>query len=271
MVWSGNQFDRPLFTGGGHTFDGLTPTNLSFYEALFNNAHNVGGAGTGNQFSETGQWFACIDVDAELDPSEQLMPGNVGAYTYGPVGELIDIAAIRDRARTAALPAVPPIHKILPDGRAAIVQVPFWVWYEPGYWVEGEASRSSSSGRMTVTVFAEPIDSSWDMREALLNHCGEGTPYVFGISDVDDPWACAWTYQHSSGWNGGPTTITGTAHWYLRWEMTFTTGFASGREPLGPDPDYYTSDSWEIELEEVLAVGSSGGERVCTGKPFPDC
>ena len=126
---------------------------------------------------------------------------------------------------------------------------------------------------MTVTVYAEPVDTSWDMGEAVLDDCGEGTPYEFGFSDVDDPTACAWTYNHSSGWNGGPTTITGTAHWFLRWQMSFNTGFSTGPEPLGPDPDYYTSNNWVIELEEVLAVYSTGAgsERGCTGNPFPGC
>jgi len=257
MAWTGSNTDRPLKLDDIHFGFGDEPD--PYLDTYYNGMTTTGAAGSVHWFSESGSWWTCTTVDGNVDEIDQLLPGNAGDTTWGPTGPLIDLAALRGAAEAGARPELPPARKSTPDGVASIVKVPTWMWIEPGYWVEREGSDSSPSRRLTVVVTAEPIDTLWETGEGQLADCEEGTPFVPGSSDADDPRACSWEYSHSTGWNGAPYRLEVTAHWFFSWEMQFNTGLLVDQGPLLPDPDYYPANGWDIEVEEVLAVAGGGG------------
>jgi len=265
MVWNGHPERRPTFIAAVH-FSANSETDW-YVNNIYNTNAPPGPAGTNGAtgyYSETGKWWQCTEVDAELDPGVQLFPGNTNGTTWGPVGPLIDVAGIAGQAAQGAYPPVPPVRKSTPDGVASIVQVPTWFWLEntaPVYWTQRSDSASSPTGRMTVTVFADPVETEWATGEGTITGCDEGLPFIPDVTDPDlaGSGVCSWTYGHSTGWNGGPYQVTADATWEMTWQMAFNTGVVADRGPYGPSPVVTVSDGWSIEVEEVLAVASGGG------------
>jgi len=111
---------------------------------------------------------------------------------------------------------------------------------------------------MTVTVNATPADSVWETGEGTTTTCDEGIPFIPGVTDPDLAGAgvCSWTYQHSSGWVGHLYRAEATVRSELDWNMSFNTGALFEQGTL---PDLFTTDGFDIETEEVLAIASRAG------------
>lgn len=256
VAWNGDPTQRPVPT---QLLPFVDDAESDSYAASY-----VGG-GTVGWYAETGQWWTCTEVDAELDEADQLLNPGPNGTTYGPVGGVIDVDALREAAKAEAEPGAPPVQKSTPDGVASIVQASTWFWIEPGWWRTYTGTDTSSTGRMTVTVNATPTDTVWETGEGTLTHCDEGTPLEPGM-DPDAPWACSWIYRHSSGWVGHLYRAEATVRSELDWAMTFNNAARSTFDQ-GPLPDYYSTNGFDIETEEVLAVASAGDSSSDTGFP----
>ena len=209
-------------------------------------------------FSETGQWWACTDVNAALGLAQQAQPQNLGATTYGPTGGAINVLELRGRAADLAVPPPLQARKSTADGVASIVQVPTWFWIDPSWWRPYTGQDTSASGRMTVTVEATPADSIWETGEGTITNCGPGLPFIPDVTDPDlrGVGVCSWTYRHSSGWVGHPYQVTAEVRSERNWTMTFNNnGLTYNQDAM---PDITQTAGWAIETEEVLAVASAG-------------
>lgn len=246
VAWNGDPHTAPVPTSMLAFVD---DAEADFYATTF-----VGGGAVGN-YSETGSWWTCTNVDAELDPLDRLSAIGPGGVTYGPDQGLIDVVALREAARARAVPGMPPVQKSTRAGLASIAQAPTWFWIDSGWWRPYSVSQPSSTGRMVVTVNAEPVDSVWETGEGQLTDCEEGKVYQAGISDPDDPFGCIWIYEHSTGYAGGPYRAEVTVRTELDWTMTFNNG---ARFEQGNLPDYFSADGFDITVEELLAVASAG-------------
>ena len=110
-----------------------------------------------------------------------------------------------------------------------IVQLPSWLWLEPGQWVQ--RSASASAGPVTATVTAVPLWVRWEMGTGDVVLCeGPGRVYEPRFADVPEATDCKYTYRHSSaGQPGDAYSMTVTVEWDLTW---IATG-APGRGSLG--------------------------------------
>jgi len=249
VAWNGDPTQAPVDT------DLVAFTDTA---ALDDYAVRYVGGGTTGWYSETGQWWQCTDRDAELDVSVRYLTIGPAGTTYGPTGPIIDVNGLRDAAEAAADPGAPPVVKSTPDGVASIVQVPTWFWIEPSWWTTNTGTATSTSGRMTVTVNATPADSVWETGEGTITTCGAGLPFTSGVTDPDlaGLGVCSWTYRHSSGWVGHFYRAEATVRSELDWNMTFNNGAVFDQGTL---PDLFTTDGFDIETQEVLAIASGGG------------
>ncbi|MDF1597860.1 MAG: hypothetical protein P1T08_17405, partial [Acidimicrobiia bacterium] len=89
---------------------------------------------------------------------------------------------IRDIA-AARLEPPPPVPATSPPlANETFVQVPTWLWLDPGYWSPLEASETR--GAVTVTVLATPTRATWAMGDGRETTCfGPGVAWTQGAAE----------------------------------------------------------------------------------------
>jgi len=225
-------------------------------------------------FAESGQWQECerfrLNPEAEESDDDGSVLGGVladlaalddvivEAVTYGPVGvsAIIDPIDLYEQARAGVDPAEPPVVTAPPKDGLLFVKMPTWYWLEPDYWQDYTASASSPTGRLTVTVTAEPIMATWDPGDGSARKvvCYDaGKEFVIGIN----PWTatdCKHIYQHSSTMapDGSDTWVLDVEVLFaFSWEMQFDNGVLYER---GAVDGATRSSSTPLQVGEIQAI-----------------
>ncbi len=166
--------------------------------------------------------------------SKQGAPRLIGTY-YVPDGTPpgqdpgIDPLALAKQA-TGELTIPTPEPHFGPDADEVAVKIPVWLWID----YDGPIVKTASAGTLTATVTATLNSTTWQMGEPVdVQHphsqfpqpvtCeGAGTQYGPGMDRMHPP--CGYTYIWKSlpgRTNGtGTWTVTVTAHWTIRWNVS---------------------------------------------------
>lgn len=175
----------------------------------------------------------------------------------GPRSEEVTIVWLADPAVDPALLAqealdrtpipAPEVRLNPPAGRDQVVNVPTWMWLDPGSWAP--VSATASAGSVTVTATATPTSVSWDMGNGDVVICtGPGTPYDPSKPSAEQHSECTYTYRRSSAREAdGAFTLTVTTTWGVSWTATGAAGGGS----LGTASRTTTSP---IRVAEIQAV-----------------
>ena len=272
LVWDGDSSVRPIAASEVEATDEIN----GMVEALMANVyHHPGqvdvrldlpeyGSMPGGIFAESGRWQRCEEAHLEVVRDQA---GNVSALPlrvlddviFGPVGvaALIDPVELYERARAELDPPDPPLMTAPPKDGLLFVKMPTWYWLEPGYWDQHSASASSPSGRLTVTVTAEPVMARWDPGDGsqpVLCY-DAGREFIEGLH----PWRgseCMHIYQHSStmGADGSDTWVLDVEVLFVAsWSMTFNND-ANTEYDRGAIDGETRSSTLPLQVGEIQAI-----------------
>jgi hypothetical protein len=159
----------------------------------------------------------------------------------------VDPAVLAQEALDRTPIPVPEVRLNPPAGRDQVVNVPTWMWLDPGSWAP--VSATASAGSVTVTATATPTSVSWDMGNGDVVVCaGPGTPYDPSKPSAEQHSDCTYTYRRSSAREAdGAFTLTVTTTWGVSWTATGAAGGGS----LGTASRTTTSP---IRVAEIQAV-----------------
>lgn len=172
-------------------------------------------AETGDRlYSETGRWLtrSCL-MDTPTGPVE--------VFDNLPEGELVDPEALALEALESVTIPDPTIGMSPPAG-SLVVQVPTWLWLSGDWWRAYEAT--ATAGRVSATVTAEPVETSWSMGDGSTVTCsGPGVAWTPGAPE--DATDCSHTYTSTSAdAPGGTFGLTVTVSLEVGWSSNSGAG-----------------------------------------------
>lgn len=192
------------------------------------------------QHSATGRWLqkVCEGVGAV----------EVGGLYLIPEGGLVDVEALAEQARASIGIEAPTIRTSPEAGGRLYVRIPTWLWLDGGWWHGYEAT--ASIGRVTATVTARPVRTSWSLGDgADLTCSGPGVAWQAGMAEGATD--CSHTYTSSSaGRAGGTFELSAT----VVLEVTWTSNVGEG----GTLAPISRSSSRSVDVGEIQAVGTGG-------------
>lgn len=191
------------------------------------------------EHSNTGRWlqYWCDGIGVV----------EVNGLFLTPEGGLVDPAALAADA-LASIDIGAPAIRTSPsaDGRL-YVQIPTWLWIDEGWWKPYQAS--ASAGRVTSTVTAKPVKTTWTMGDGSSVSCtGSGRAWHPGLPD--DASDCRHTYRNSSAAKPGNT-------FHLEATVTFEVTWTSNLGPGGTLPAITRTSGVDAEVGEIQAVGTN--------------
>ena len=255
---------RPPGPGGGAYIDGGDPTAVAIDGASA--PGGVGGGGSGGGAPNPCHWQVVIEDDYQFsvygdDDTEQhsntgrwlqywcegIGAVAVNGYFLTPEGGLIDPAALAADA-LASIDIGGPEIRTSPSAEGRLyVQIPTWLWLDRGWWKPYQAS--ASAGRVTSTVTAKPVKTTWTMGDGNSVTCtGAGQAWHSGLPD--DATDCRHTYRHSSATKPGNT-------FHLEATVTFEVTWTSNLGPGGTLPAITRTSSVDAEVGEIQAIGTN--------------
>lgn len=171
----------------------------------------------------------------------------------GAAGDDDGIFVARQEARARVEPAV-PVFAVSPE--RAVVQFTTWLWLDESYWQPASAS-STTSGGVTVTVEAVPVEVTWDLDEGVQVCDGPGVAWS-QLADAayelqpefargtGNP-ACTFTFVNASS-----TRVSGMfdASVTVRWEFSWSLNGVD----RGVFGSVEAADGFELQVGEVQAV-----------------
>jgi len=128
---------------------------------------------------------------------------------------VVDAATLAEFAMTElALPT--PAIEMNPDGEQ-VVQLPSWLWIDPGQWQPRRAT--ASAGPVSSTVTADPVRVVWEMGTGDTVTCdGPGRPYRERFAETPEATDCKYTYRQSSAAQPDAAfAVTATIQWAASW------------------------------------------------------
>lgn len=190
------------------------------------------------QHSQTGRWleYFCEGIGAV----------DVNGFFLTPEGGLVDPAALAADA-LASISIEAPAIRTSPsaDGRL-YVQIPTWLWLDQTWWQPYQAT--ASAGRVTSTVNARPVSTTWSMGDGGSVRCsGPGRAWKPGLSD--EATDCRHTYRHSSAGEAGDAFALEAT---VTLEVTWTSNTGAG----GTLPAIGRTSSLDVEVGEIQAIGT---------------
>jgi hypothetical protein len=104
-----------------------------------------------------------------------------------------------------------------PSRRGAVVNLPLWLWVDPGTWAP--ANASATVGGVTVTTAATPERVVFDMGNGDQVTCGgSGTPYDPSRPEAEQHSDCIYAYLTSSASQPDEVfVVTATVEWRVTW------------------------------------------------------
>ena len=198
--------------------------------------------GTG-LFSDTGRWFQRMCNG---------QPVEVNGLFVVPEGGGFAIPDLAEQAFDALDPSE-PVWSASPNGTtvAMLVQLPTWLWVEPGYWNAIFVARvATPSGRVWAEARARPTSATWDTGDGQSTSCDDGGT-VWEPGSPATTISCSHTFRHSSaGTPGRPVTAT----------VDFA---VEGRTTTNPTVVAIgaisrTSPPLLVQVAEIQAIGTNG-------------
>ncbi len=203
-----------------------------------------------------GSWYSvtCTDQLTGVSVTQtewitaQAAPGTPAVDPY---------AVARQAERSLRLPS-PSNHF---DPTVPVVNLPTWLWIDPGVWHPYRVT--ASVGSVTATAVATPVTVTWSMGDGGSVTCdGPGTPFDPSEPAQESP--CSYLYPESSAGQPSPDgnpddgafVVVATIHWSVTWSVT---GAAGG----GALPALATSTPSLLRVEQVESIttqsASAGG------------
>jgi hypothetical protein len=192
------------------------------------------------QHSKTGRWlqYVCPGIGAV----------DVNGFYLIPEGGLVDPAALAADALSSIGIAAPAIRTSPSSSGRLYVQIPTWLWLDQTWWKTYRAT--ASAGRVTATVVARPVRTSWSPGDGSSVSCaGRGTPWEAGLPD--DATDCKHTYRNSSARHQGGTFGLKAS---VTLEVTWTSNTGAG----GALPAITRTSTLDVEVGEIQAIGTGG-------------
>lgn len=222
--------------GGGGSGESQCHWEVSIEDDLLYPIYDVDTLTT--QHSQTGRWlqYWCDGIGVV----------DVDGFFATPEGGLVDPEALALEALESIGIEGPSIRTSpSADGRL-YVRIPTWMWIEQGWWQTYQAT--AAAGRVTSTVTARPVSTSWSMGDGNSVRCtGPGTPWRPGLAD--DATDCRHTYRHSSaGASGERYSLQATVTLQVTWTSNVTDG--------GTLPAITRTSSVDVRVGEIQAIGT---------------
>jgi hypothetical protein len=155
---------------------------------------------------------------------------------------------IRDRVGARIEPPAPVPASSPPLEDPTYVNVPTWLWLDPGYWAPIE--ETETEGLVTVMVRATPTRATWDMGDGNTVACdGPGLEWQVGLPE--EATDCSHTYGSSSyGLSEGTFEASVTVAWNYEWWINgvFQGEFGAVDAASG----------FEVAVGEIQAVETGG-------------
>ncbi len=189
------------------------------------------------QHSATGRWLQKLCSGSQVDVN--------GSFLI-PEGGIVDPEALAQQA-AASIGIEAPTLRTSPDAEGRLyVRVPTWLWVDGAWWQTYQAT--ASTGRVTATVTAQPVMSTWVMGDGVTVACtGPGVAWQPGTSETATD--CSHTYATSSaGATNGAYSLSAT----VTLEVTWTSNIGAG----GTLPTISRTSTRLVDVGEIQAIGT---------------
>jgi hypothetical protein len=151
-------------------------------------------------------------------------------------------AVLADAAVKALRLPSPVIRWNPPSATNVLVNVPVWLWLDPGSW--GARSATASVPGMSVTATATPTSLVFTTGDGATVHCvGAGTAWSPAMDPTSASPTCGHTYTTPSP--GGGYALSATVTWHVVW---------AGGGQTGVVPDLHTTAQVALTVGESQAV-----------------
>jgi hypothetical protein len=202
-----------------------------------------------------GQWYVMYCNGKVFLPSTGLfwIPYS-NAPKQAPAAPVDPLALAEEAYKTIVLPA-PSIHTN--PSPNTFVNLPTWLWLDPGGWHPLEAT--ASAGAVTATAVANPSSVTWSMGDGSTVVCpGPGTPYNPDEPSQNQTTDCSYTYTQSSAGqpssDGNPDDGAFQVSATITWSVTWT---ATGAPGGGVLPTLQTTSTVPLRVEQIESVGTA--------------
>lgn len=183
--------------------------------------------------------------------------GTGGALVWRPTAEGTGAPAppppvVIARRAVDMLELTSPVIGASPSPEAEqLVQLPTWLWVQPGSWAQQSATASVPG--VSVTATATPTKVTWSMGDGNSVVCrGPGTPFSAGGDPRAESPTCGHTYRQSSaGQPDSAFAVTATMSWSITW--------AGGGQEGGLPALETTSETAFRVAESQALVGTGAG------------
>ena len=157
----------------------------------------------------------------------------------------VNVAALGQQAVSRLGLGAPAIEMAPPSGFPQLVNVPTWLWINPGAWQT--LTATASAGTVTATATAAPVKVVWDMGDGDQVTCaGPGTPY--SAADPNASTDCAYTWTQA-----GSDQVTATVYWSVTWTAVGAPGGGNLGAQAGP------ASQVPVTVTESQAINTSNG------------
>jgi hypothetical protein len=186
-------------------------------------------------FSTTGRWLTrtCTNSDT----------GAIVEQGF-PEGGTVDPAALALQAQRSVSIAAPGLAASPAIDRGFYVRVPTWLWVDGSWWQT--YSATATAGRVTATVTARPVNTSWTMGDGASMDCeGGGTPWRPGLSESAS--TCSHTYTSASDGEPDQTFSLGAT-------VTLEVAWTSNTGQSGTLPNITRTATQPVRVSEIQAI-----------------
>ena len=190
----------------------------------------------------TGEWviYACPGTAVAGDLPLEWLP-TAEAQAAAPV----NVAALGQQAVSRLGLGAPAIEMAPPSGFPQLVNVPTWLWINPGAWQT--LTATASAGTVTATATAAPVKVLWDMGDGDQVTCaGPGTPYSAANPNATTNCSYTWT-------QAGSDQVTATVYWSVTWTAVGAPGGGNLGAQAGP------ASQVPVTVTESQAINTSNG------------
>ncbi len=208
---------------GGGTGSGVDPWQCAYELLVLNDEGGAGGSTPGN-------WYSVTCVDSETGASTTQTEWIPDQPT--PASPPVDPRSVAlDAENSLRLPA-PELY--FNPAFAGVVNLPTWLWIDPGIW--HAYSVSASVGSVSATAVATPVSVQWTMGDGGVVVCeGPGVPFDPYLASSGQSTQCAYTYLRSSEGQPSPDgrpddasfDVRATVTWAVSWSATGAAGGGS--------------------------------------------
>jgi hypothetical protein len=196
----------------------MTPAELTPYPDLFAPP------------APPGQWYI---------GSCGIPPANFAVTKFRVMNGAPNAALLAAEAVKALRLPLPVIKWNPPSATNVLVNVPVWLWLDPGSW--GARSATASVPGLSVTATATPTSLAFTTGDGATVRCsGPGTAWSPSMDPKAASPTCGHTYASPSP--DGGYTLSATVTWHVAW---------TGGGQTGVVPDLHTT------AQVALAVGES--------------